>query len=89
MINDWYEKNVKAVSAAGLIDSIYVSSWCLVMDIWWKKGFADVRADDVQPKAAAPYLFQGIGATGDTIGVSIAPSVLPDRVMGQGAFLLR
>jgi hypothetical protein len=57
LMNSWYQANVKALASAGLMDSINVSSWSLVIDIWWKRDFASVRMDDVQPKAAAPYTY--------------------------------
>ena len=42
-VADWRYANSDAITAAGLATLTNVSSWAIVVDITWKKAFANVR----------------------------------------------
>ena len=59
------------------------------MDIWWKKDFARVRTNGLLPETKAPYTYQTLETTGDTIGVYIKNADNELTSFKQGALLLR
>lgn len=68
--------NNSAIRNNGLVSNLNVSSWAIVVDITWKKAFANVRtydsSDDSKiPAAITDLNYQLPGSTGDTIGVLV------------------
>lgn len=45
-MKDWYVKNQMAIASDGLISSLSISSWAIVVDLTWKKAFTAVRTKD-------------------------------------------
>lgn len=87
-MTDWQQLNSKKVALAGLTKQLMVSSWAIVVDVTWKKDFAPVRVSSLTPQYTAPYTYQPVGSTGDTIGVYVNVPNVP-RNVNQGALLLR
>lgn len=88
-MNDWWAANMKKVTSAKILEQIEVSSWACVIDLQWKKDFNPVRTNGVNPQTAAPYTYQALGSTGDTIGFHIKQANPLAKEKQQGAFLLR
>jgi hypothetical protein len=85
-MQDWWNLNSQKVDVAGIKNDIMVSSWACVVDVWWKKDFAPVRTGGANPETGAPFTYQAVGTTGDTIGVYIKNL---SSKYDQGALLLR
>ena len=84
---DWWLLNSDRVELTGIEDQIKVSSWACVIDVYWKQDFAPVRTDGAAPESAAPYTYQSLGSTGDTIGIYLKQKSF--ETVDQGALLLR
>jgi hypothetical protein len=87
MMRNWWNLNRQLAEDAGIISTIQVSSWALVVDLFWSDSFADVRTTSTPQ--ATPIVYQPLKATGDTLAVYIRQSDRSVKSYDQGAFLLR
>ena len=62
------EKNTALLESANLRLISQVSSWALVVDVTWKKAFAEVRKQGTIP---SENVYPSLQTTGDTIAVLI------------------
>lgn len=70
--------NKISMAKNNLVPMLSVSSWAIVVDVVWKKAFADVRlintVDDTKtpPNLKTDANWQALGAIGDTLGVVVS-----------------